>query len=341
VTAQHEVSLADLVTAARVLEPTDTDSRQAIAALLGFTLTAEMARRPRPRRAGAAESSPRPMDKPPKSPREREARDADRPRPAARPQAPTTRAQRRIPHPRPSVLRQLPDGAGAPPQWVMQTTALDAPAPGGQQVPPPPLPLLLPRWTAGILQIMLATAAESDELDVVRAAEMLARQEILLDVPRRREATLRYGVQLLVDAGSAMLPFAFDQEDVARAVRRVVGEHAVELLHFAGTPLRDAGPGPRSSWERYEAPRQPRPILVLSDLGVARPALDEESALPHEWLRFAAEAVAARCPVVALVPYPPRRVPAALRRVMHVVPWDRTTTVADVRRILGGVMKAG
>lgn len=308
--------------------------RQAIAEILGLSLETAIPRQPLRSESMHPEGTqrrmaPEPVDVAPAT-ASRSWWSAPQQRAAAAPM------QRRMPHLRASSARQLPDDP-APPQWIERIDPLRAADPRGTQQPRRPPSLLLPRWTPGVLQIMLATAAEGREVDLVRATEVLARQETLITLPRRHEASLRRGVQLLVDAGEAMLPHGFDEVDVAGHVRRVIGQDAVELLHFAGTPLRGVGRASRSGWERYEPPRQPRPILILSDLGIRR-TLDDESALPDEWMRFVEVARAARCPIVALVPYRRRRAPESLRGAMHVVPWDRTTTVASVRRVIGGLL---
>jgi hypothetical protein len=67
-------------------------------------------------------------------------------------------------------------------------------------------------------------------------------------------------------------------------------------------------------------------VVLLSDLGIGEPVHQFERALPAEWLRFAEQARRAGCPLVAIVPYEPRRWPASLRRLMAIIPWDRRTT---------------
>jgi hypothetical protein len=91
----------------------------------------------------------------------------------------------------------------------------------------------------------------------------------------------------------------------------------------------------RTAWTAYPAPAASTPIVVISDLGIGRPGSAVDQATSAEWLAFADLARRAGAPIVAFVPYPSERVPAALRRAMVVVPWDRSTSIRDVHRRVG------
>src|SRR5690606_24115468 len=101
------------------------------------------------------------------------------------------------------------------------------------------------------------------------------------------------------------------------------------------TRAEGAGPGSMRTWRAYEPPTPGTPVLVVSDLGISR-SRAAGGASPEEWLAFAdlVAATGRRC--VALVPFPPHRWPAALERAMHIVHWDRTTSVHTVQRALRG-----
>ena len=113
----------------------------------------------------------------------------------------------------------------------------------------------------------------------------------------------------------------------------------VDVLRFSGSPEQGAGAGSRVEWSAYEPPVRPRPILVVSDLGVGVPPLGDDAAPADEWLRFAARVRRAGCPLLTLSPYPAGRVPRRLARRLRVVLWDRTTTAAVARRAAGGRMR--
>jgi hypothetical protein len=82
---------------------------------------------------------------------------------------------------------------------------------------------------------------------------------------------------------------------------------------------------------------------VLSDLAALSPPGDRVE-VEDGWCRFAALLHEAGCPVVALVPAPPRRVPPRVRASVAVVPWDRPTSVRDAvaaARRAGGRLQRG
>ena len=82
--------------------------------------------------------------------------------------------------------------------------------------------------------------------------------------------------------------------------------------------------------------------MLLSDLGIAAERRPGLGAGIEEWRRFARRLRGAQCPVVAFVPYGEQRWPAALRRAIAMVPWDRATNVSRVRQLLGyGLTVAG
>lgn len=200
-------------------------------------------------------------------------------------------------------------------------------------VSPPPLdPLFTPHWTRGILTAALATVDEQAALDVEGAAEVLARGEPLLRLPVVPARTMQRGVHLLLDAGRAMMPFERDQLWLTHAIQRVVGESHVQVFDFAGTPLRAEGPDgePRP---KYQPPPPGTPVVLLTDLGICRPARGPEGPDEDEWLAFCEEMRHAGCPLIALVPYRPERWPPRLARRMDIVQWDRSTTVATVAKI--------
>ncbi|MFH8802020.1 hypothetical protein ACH4F6_20825 [Streptomyces sp. NPDC017936] len=193
----------------------------------------------------------------------------------------------------------------------------------------PHLPLLAPRSTAALLTVLLARITRDGELDVERATEELARARPLTAIPRLPLPTLRYGVQILADTSAAMEPFARDVEDVIGHVRALAGVAGTQVLRFADVPLRGAGPGPRTTWQRpYRPPRPGVRVLILSDLGAGGSELNPWRATEQEW-RTTIESVQQRgCEPVALVPLPERHWPDwAVRSRLPMVAWDRGTTV--------------
>lgn len=210
-------------------------------------------------------------------------------------------------------VRSLPRALGGQPTAVSQRA-----------------PLLPPRNAATMLQTMIARSTKDGPLDVAAIVEVLARRQALERLPREARATLRFGVQVLVDLGLAMQPFARDQVQVIAQVRDIAGPERTSVLYFADSPTRGAGRGPRRTWRRYEPPEHGTRVIVLSDCGLSGPALHAQRSRPDEWRSLADQLRREECNLVALVPLPAGRWPLWLSALMPLVCWDRSTTAARV-----------
>jgi len=69
---------------------------------------------------------------------------------------------------------------------------------------------------------------------------------------------------------------------------------------------------------------------VLSNFGLAGPALYADRSRPQEWRSFVGELQRQECGLVALLPIPADRWPPWLSVLMPLVCWDRTATVSRV-----------
>lgn len=238
----------------------------------------------------------------------------------------------------PSLLRMVGSDRGEVAQ----------PKPGASPLPPdaardgdarPALePLLLPVWTRALLSGALSSRNDDGPLDVKKVVERVASGEPSARLPRRPRPTLARGVQVLVDRGETMLPFFEDQEGLEGEIKKVVGEGRAQILYFDGNPARKAGPGSRSGWKTYTEHHMPRAgtvVLLLTDLGVGRPLSPFARTGEREWVAFAERLRRRGCPLVAFVPYAPRRVPASLRRLVTVLQWDRSTSASSVHASVG------
>lgn len=243
--------------------------------------------------------------------------------------------------PRPRVrsrVEPLPKDDATPPPLFPVLDARSSDAEGTDRAPEHE-PLFAPLATRAILEQLISTSSPDGPVDVVAAVAVLARLEVLEQLPRYHQQTISRGAQILVDASDGMVPFARDQSRVLAALRRFAGPGTLEVLRFVGSPERGAGRGPRFDWAAWNPPARPKPIVVISDLGIAE-THGAERALPGEWRRFAERARSAGCPVVALVPYTRDRVPPILQRVMAVVEWDRGTGVIDVQQATAPLMRS-
>jgi len=222
------------------------------------------------------------------------------------------------------------------PDWLI--TVEPFPASSTTGAAPVREPLLEPLWARGILAASVATLSEAGSLDLERLVRGVACGMIWRRVPRQPSPTLSRGAVILVDRSDTLLPFAADQEQIVEQIRGVVGRDRLKVLSFEGSPSWGAGNGSPWEWEKdFERWRPPpgTPVLALTDLAIGKRSFGSRPVHPLEWRDFAERLRRSGCPLVAFVPYAPERWPAGLERVLHILPWDRGTSVRTVRRALG------
>lgn len=333
-----EVWLGDLIQAWQALSADGERSRQ-VAALMGFGLPTAV--RPAPARAQARAAFP-PQRPDPAEP----VRGTERgPVSGTSASAPAS-AQRGTP----AAARQVTFQRNLRPAGVdvgLRTTGEDPvragstpgaaagllpPEPAGRPVPPPLLPLLPARVTPGIVAGAVATDAGDGALDVDALTELVARRHFDQPIPRVVRASLFRSVQLLLDRSPAMAPFARDVTEVARLVRSVVG-HDVETVSFSGRPQDRL---PRGG-NRYVPPRPGTPVLAFTDLGIGQPPGYLRPDAREAWPPLAEALLRRGSELVAFVPYPRSRWPA-LDGLVRMIPWDTTTSPADVTRAVGRIL---
>jgi hypothetical protein len=199
-------------------------------------------------------------------------------------------------------------------------------------VAPSVAPLFTPRWTRGIMSTALAVRSPIGQPDIRQIVYQIARGKLLRALPRLDAAAMAQRVEVLIDVGESMLPFAEDQRGVVQSVLSVAGFDNVRVMKFGGTPLRGAGTDDMDEWpESYAFPSPNTHVLLLSDLGIGRPLVSGAGASADEWLRFASELRRRGIACTAFVPYPSKRWPQALAAQLRLVEWDRATTAGTVR----------
>jgi hypothetical protein len=312
----------DLIRAFAVLRPRDEEARRELANLLGFDYA-----QPRP------EVPPPPPLPPAPPPPEMPTGTSESARRTAS-AAPPSQHNPFNTDLRPSVLRPLAPKPEPAPEWG--TAAPLAPPPATRAEPPATEPLLVPRWTRGILSAALSGRSAEGEIDIEAVVRTIGNARPFFSVPRRFLPRFGRGVQVLVDASEAMTPFAGDQEWLTERIRVVAGRDRTQVLGIDGSETFIAGEGSRFEWTDYFERFVPLPgvvAILLTDLGIGRMPLAPWTS-PAQWLSFAAALRKRGVPLVAVVPYGRERWPAMLRRVVPIVQWDTGTTARSARRAL-------
>ena len=202
------------------------------------------------------------------------------------------------------------------------------------ELPGPAAPvesLFPPGRVRAILREMATLAAPSGQLDLAAAVAMIARAEPIKAMPQRMLRSLGHSVQLLFDAGPAMLPFARDKQQLAATATRLIGKDRVRVGDFIVDPLQGVRPQRQVRWEPLHWPGRRSVVVVVSDLGIGGVEDNEETG--HEvWQRFldGARRRGLRC--VVLIPYAQERWPAAATRFGTGLSWDLGTGVQMLRR---------
>lgn len=211
-------------------------------------------------------------------------------------------------------------------------SSLPAAATARLDLRPPFIPLLPPGATPAILQAALGARTAGSEPDTERMVERIARGLPVTRIVRRPRTTMRFGTQVLLDVGEAMEPFARDQRELVDRVKGQVGADGVEVLSFIDAPLRGVRRGRSRVREPYRAPAPGTRVLIVSDLGAGGRPLNPLRADPGEWLAFVDRLEREQCGAVALVPFPPERIPAPLASRLRILTWDRSTGVGRAAR---------
>jgi hypothetical protein len=313
------ISTADLLRAFEVLQPSNGEEKSAIAQVLGLEWKPAAAL---VQRVPQAEGTER---------QEKSASEKARIVPVSPP-------QKSVPVTQPSgkdlgfkVSGPMKHDAGSP-LWVK-------PKPSGQfeSAPAPPAqlevpPLFVPRWTRGIMSTALAVRTPTGQMDIREVVNEIARGRLLRMLPRLSAPAIAQSVEILVDVGHSMLPFAADQQSVVESVRTVAGFDRVSVLKFTGSPLRGAGTDEMLEWpDYYSFPSSKTHVLLLSDLGIGRPPMSDNSASVEEWRQFSWELRRRQVACTVFIPYPGKRWPTALMYQFRLVEWDRSTTAGNVR----------
>ena len=174
----------------------------------------------------------------------------------------------------PSTLRLRPDRFEVSSDDAGSAGVALLPLPGPDDPDPPLQPLLVPRWTSGILTGALAIDKTDGRLNVEAFVDALARMQTPTVLPRLRRRTLNDGADVLADVSEGMLPFDADVRLILERVRCVVGHGGVAVTQFDGYPLTQAFTASGAP----PSPQMRRAVLALTNFGLSGPPEARDSA---------------------------------------------------------------
>ena len=231
----------------------------------------------------------------------------------------------------PSTLARLAGPADLATPQQGQPGSSSAPRSGSEPAGPgaPLESLFAPRRVRAILRGLATLDTASGALDIAAAVALIARAQPIHVLPQRLISTLGHTVQLLLDAGPAMLPFSHDQSQLAASATRLLGRDRVRVADFIGHPGQGVRAQRQVRWAPLQWPGRRSALLVVSDLGLGS---GQASALASAWQRFVDDAHQRGLRSVLLIPYPTARWPAVAHAFGTTLSWDLVTGVQALRR---------
>lgn len=314
------VGAADVLRAFATLRPEDAEARAAILDLLGFhpVVTGEQEfgdLELEPRHASMA-ALLRSFAAPPPA-----ARRAKAELPGAR----RPRGKRRM------RLRRLDAGRvkSGFGNWLEDVVPLAQPTAESPVDPESVPPIFRPDWYRSLLLSLVETRSAGEEIDVDLLVRQLSELRVPTAVPRlaRREAARR--VQLLVDTSGNMVVYAIDQARLEQRLKALIGRDAVEVLSFAGSPLRGVFSDRRRGRQPYPLPEEGTVVVALTCVSLVPTVLDSH-ADRSEWEELGRLVAQRGAQLVLVAPMGEARLSSVRSRRLAVVEWDRRTSACHV-----------
>jgi hypothetical protein len=208
--------------------------------------------------------------------------------------------------------------------------SLPPPTDEANETPPPFQPLFAPSWTRAILSLALATPGEHGPVDLHRVVERVSSGEAIARLPRRIVPTLRKSVQVLVDRGAGMVPFARDADALVREIMLVAGRET-PVLHFRGLPSEGVVDLQRRIELKYEVPPSGVPVVLITDFGIGVDPFDTNRPASDDWVGFLRSVRRTDSPLIAFVPYRRHRCARSIASLVTIIEWDRRTSLTRIR----------
>jgi len=323
-----DIHLGDLIRALDKLPWQGPEQAEAIAACLGFGL--------RPHRTPTASDQPQRIGGTRTPIQNQDPLPATQPASSApafppRPPRPVPLPEGLLPCALTPCERRAPPDPG-PPDWLAEAAAR---FPARERLSVLARATLLPERTARhVLSAALATERAGAELDLPHLIDAICRRQPLRSLPRRPEATVAAGCQLLLDYSPSMVPFWEDLNGLAEQVRDVVGEQATRVYAFDTHPSQARHWTPNGDAEGWRP--DGRPVLAATDLGIQGRAPPAPS---PDWPHVAADCARVGSPLMLLIPWPEDRWPRSFPANTTLIQWGPDTSAGRVRRQAPGVRR--
>lgn len=187
------------------------------------------------------------------------------------------------------------------------------------------------RTSRHIVSAALATLRSGQAIDVPSLIAAICRRAPIAVLPRRPEATLERGCQLLLDYSATMVPFWEDLNALIHQVSQVVGPANTQIFSFDTQPTGALCWTPQGERQPWRA--DGRPVLVATDFGIQGRAgrAEPDPAWPALIERCAQDG----SPLVILIPWPEPRWPTDIGGYPELVHWSPHTSAGMVRKKIG------
>lgn len=319
-----EIHLGELLTVLATLQPGDAATARAIAASLGFGLSA-------PDIATSTKESERIYDRGQQSARRQTRRLAEKKPPglAAPPRspAPVDLPAQKLRATLKAIDPQSPTALPEKPAWISSGyQRLDL----RRTIPLPRANLFPARTVRGVFTAALSTPRAGEQLDVDALLRHLIEGCLPRALPRLPEETLARGCQLLLDFSDSMLPLWEDLRHLSQQFVDVLGRERVSVFEF------DTLPGDAHCWppERDDpVPWQPepgRPVVVATGFGA--PGRRVPRFAGDGWHDFVGRCARQGSPLNILIPWSPACWPSDLGPHARLVHWHERTSAAMLSR---------
>jgi hypothetical protein len=214
------------------------------------------------------------------------------------------------------------------PGWYRQTTALPRDTRPVELLRPKVESLFAPEQQRATLLALVSRILETQQIDISKAVRRIADLATLTRLPYRKKPSVRRGVQLLLDVGPRMDPFADDREQLVSSLLRLLAPEMVHIVRCYGWPPDD--PKTQLIYGEYRRPTPGTPALLVSEVGEGEGIFAPVDAEADDWIAFAQRLSTYGCELIVLAPISRERLSLRARRHLTIVPWDRRQIPYDL-----------